>query len=115
LTGLRLSRTLAAEGDDGTVPPKYIGLMTSASAAGTPVAVKGDGVGTAVVVGAATAFLTTLGADEHPLSAMAPARTEASPTMRAGRDEDRGKGSMVPPYGVTTLLSRTRVGPRAVG
>jgi len=24
------------------------------------------------------------GADEHPLSAMAPARTEASPTMRAG-------------------------------
>src|SRR5665647_1519565 len=35
LPGLRLRRTWAAEGEDGTEPPKYSGLMTAASAAGS--------------------------------------------------------------------------------
>src|SRR5450759_237731 len=93
LTGLRLSRALAARGDDATVPPKYSGLMTAASAAGIPVAVKGAGVTTAAVVGATIVVVggttTFLGVDVHPLSARAPARSADIPAKRAGRDEGR--------------------------
>ena len=109
LTGLRLSRAVAAEGDAGTAPPKYNGLMTSASADGIPVAVKGAGVGTTVVVGAAGVFLATLGgAEEHPLKARAATKAVASPTERARPAGGREMGNMLLPYGVPTRVQRTR-------
>jgi len=93
VTGLRLSRTVEAEGDDGTGPPKYSGLITAASSAGIPVAVKGCGVTTAVVVGATAVVVGTattfFGVDVHPLSATAPARSADTPTTTEGRDEGR--------------------------
>ncbi len=109
VTGLRLLKTLAADGDEGTEPPKYSGLMTAASAAGMPVAVKGCGVTTAVVgatvVGTATTFL---GVEEHPLSAKAPARRTDIPTETAGRDEGTKTWTMPSPYVLPTLRPRIR-------
>jgi len=64
--------------------------MTAASAAGTPLAVNTGGgttttaLGAAVVVAGGAAFL---GAVEHPLSAMALARSADIPRKTAGRDE----------------------------
>jgi WD40 repeat protein len=110
LTGLRLSRAVAAEGDAGTAPPKYNGLMTSASAGGTPVAVKGGGVGTTVVVGAAGVFLAILGAEEHPLKARAATNAVASPTERARPAGGREMGNMSLPYGLPPRVQRTRAG-----
>ena len=110
LTGLRLRRALAAEGDAGTAPPKYNGLMTSASADGTPVTVKGARVGTTVVVGAAGVFLATLGAEEHPLKARAATKAVAMPTERARPAGGREMGNMSLPYGVPTQVQRIRAG-----
>ena len=67
--------------------------MTATSAAGSPVAVKGDGVTTAVVGGATDVVLvgetTFLGDEVHPLSTRAPVRRADTPRKRAGRDEGR--------------------------
>src|SRR5665647_561256 len=101
LTGLRLSSALAAEGDDGTVPPKYNGLMTAASSAGIPAAVNGAGLAAAVIAGTA-GFVTALGGEEHPLNDRAPTRSVDSPTERTGRDKDSETRGMSPPYVVPT-------------
>jgi len=114
LTGLRLRRTLATDGEDATVPPKYRGLMTAARAAGIPVAVKGGGVATALVVGAAGVALATFGDEEQALTARATVKTVAIPTKRGRRDKGGEKGNMSQPYGVPTLLPRTP-GPDAAG
>jgi hypothetical protein len=96
LVTVRLRRAAAAVGDDRTAPPRYSGLMAAARSAGIPVAVKGETFGLAAVVVAwvavgAAAFLTALGAgEEHPLSAMEPARRAETPTKSALRDVEGG-------------------------
>jgi hypothetical protein len=92
-----LGRTLAADGEDGTWPPTYEALRTSARSVGTPVVVKGAALTAAVVVGAATASLTTLAGEDNPLNAEAPTRGDDKPTEEAARDKDGKAGGMSPP------------------
>jgi hypothetical protein len=80
-----LLSTSAADGDEGTAPPKYNGLITAASSTGIPVAVKASG---AVVFGVVGAAATFLGVDVHPLNANAPARTVEETTDRARNRAD---------------------------